>query len=240
MGLGNFRVRLIAGIVIVLVVWQTARVWSPITEELPDVKELQVKGNRQSRDNEVHSKVQQQVVLISVYYEALCPDSRSFVIKQLEPTYQSLKENIQIQMIPYGKATTTETDNGYEFTCQHGPIECDANMIHACAIDIIKEPSVQLDFLACMIKNNLNPTNITKVCAERMRLDAEPILNCFKDSRGKELLAMYGKMTDALRPQVSFIPTVTLDKNSDNQPAILKNLLEQVCLHFKVLPEGCK
>lgn len=85
-------------------------------------------------------------------------------------------------------------------------------MIHACAIDIINDPAVRLDFLACMIKNNLNPLNITKVCAERMHMDAEPILNCHRDARGKELLAMYGKITDALRPQVSFIPTVTLDK----------------------------
>lgn len=55
--------------------------------------------------------VKLQTVLISVYYEALCPDSRSFVIKQLEPTFQSLKENVEIQMIPYGKATVGTMQN---------------------------------------------------------------------------------------------------------------------------------
>ena len=85
-------------------------------------------------------------------------------------------------------------------------------MIHACAIDILTETSVHLEFIACMIKNNLSPQNITKTCAEKMHLDVEPILNCSKGSKGSELLALFGRMTDALKPPVSFIPTVTLDK----------------------------
>lgn len=46
-----------------------------------------------------------QKVLVSVYYEALCPDSRSFVIKQLVPTFQRIMDNVLIELIPYGKAT---------------------------------------------------------------------------------------------------------------------------------------
>lgn len=56
---------------------------------------------KESAENEA----KYQKVLVTVYYEALCPDSRSFVIKQLEPTYQSLKEHITVEMVPYGKAT---------------------------------------------------------------------------------------------------------------------------------------
>lgn len=42
---------------------------------------------------------------MAVYYEALCPDSRSFVVKQLGPTYRRLAANMQVELIPYGKAT---------------------------------------------------------------------------------------------------------------------------------------
>lgn len=46
-----------------------------------------------------------QKVHVAVYYEALCPDSRSFILKQLGPTYQTLSTNIEVELVPYGKAT---------------------------------------------------------------------------------------------------------------------------------------
>ena len=45
-----------------------------------------------------------QKVHVAVYYEALCPDSRSFILKQLGPTYQKLSANIEVELVPYGKA----------------------------------------------------------------------------------------------------------------------------------------
>lgn len=44
-----------------------------------------------------------------------------------------------------------------DFECQHGPIECQANKIHACAIDLIAEESGQLEMTNCMIKDNIVP-----------------------------------------------------------------------------------
>jgi len=45
-----------------------------------------------------------QKVHVAVYYEALCPDSRSFVLKQLNPMYQKLLTNVEVELVPYGKA----------------------------------------------------------------------------------------------------------------------------------------
>lgn len=107
-----------------------------------------------------------------------------------------------------------KTNDRYEFVCQHGPIECQANIIHACSIDIIKDPSIRLDFLACMIENNINPIEIMNLCAESISVDLEAIKKCSETERGKELLAKYGQMTNSLVPRVSFIPTITLDRVS--------------------------
>ncbi|EFN84485.1 GILT-like protein C02D5.2 [Harpegnathos saltator] len=136
---------------------------------------------------------------------------------------------------------TIKTNDGYEYECQHGPIECQANIIHACTIDAIREPSKRLDFLACMIENNINPVEIMNTCAARLNasVEAESIRKCSDTSTGKELLAKYGQMTKSLVPAVSFIPTITLDGSSDNQVKILKNMLKDVCLHFKVVPKEC-
>lgn len=43
-------------------------------------------------------------ILVTVFYEALCPDSRSFFTKQLLPTFEKIPHLIQINLVPYGKA----------------------------------------------------------------------------------------------------------------------------------------
>lgn len=48
-----------------------------------------------------------QKVHVTVFYEALCPDSRSFFVKQLLPTFDRISENMEVESIPYGKAKVT-------------------------------------------------------------------------------------------------------------------------------------
>lgn len=56
------------------------------------------------RNGSIKMKEDYQRVVVGVYYEALCPDSKSYVLRQLEPTYKKLKDQLIIQLIPYGKA----------------------------------------------------------------------------------------------------------------------------------------
>lgn len=44
-------------------------------------------------------------VLVMVFYEALCPDSKNFIIKQLHTAYGRAPSLIDFQLVPYGKAT---------------------------------------------------------------------------------------------------------------------------------------
>lgn len=43
--------------------------------------------------------------MVMVFYEALCPDSKHFILKQLEPTYIKATSIVDFQLVPYGKAT---------------------------------------------------------------------------------------------------------------------------------------
>jgi len=55
----------------------------------------------------------------------------------------------------------TETVGGsYVFSCQHGPLECQANKIHACAIAKVTQPDILLKYTTCMISDNMNPEKI--------------------------------------------------------------------------------
>lgn len=44
-------------------------------------------------------------VLVTVFYETLCPDSKHFVVRQLEPTFGRAGAFMDVRLVPYGKAT---------------------------------------------------------------------------------------------------------------------------------------
>ncbi|XP_037927583.1 GILT-like protein 1 [Teleopsis dalmanni] len=170
-------------------------------------------------------------VLVMVYYEALCPDSKHFITKQLVPTYKAIAPLMEILLVPYGKAQTfTNADGTYRFDCQHGPVECQANTYHSCAIEVIEDAQARLDVVACMIRDNRLPKEALHRCAKQHNIDnIDLILKCYDSTNGGELLKLNGDATHALRPPVTFIPTITLDGSIGRQASILKNLQGEVC-----------
>ncbi|XP_067625500.1 gamma-interferon-inducible lysosomal thiol reductase [Eurosta solidaginis] len=173
-------------------------------------------------------------VLVTVFYEALCGDSKHFIIKQLLPAFKKAAPLMDIQMVPYGKAQTfTNPDGTYRFDCQHGNVECEGNMYHGCAIEAIEDAQERLNVIACMIRDNRNPKEAMHKCARQYGIEnTDLIQKCFNSDHGAELLKLNGDATTALRPPVTFIPTITLDGNQNRQPAILKDLLGEVCKIF--------
>ncbi|XP_044316669.1 gamma-interferon-inducible lysosomal thiol reductase [Drosophila rhopaloa] len=96
-------------------------------------------------------------VVVMVFYEALCPDSKYFLTRQLLPTFKVASSIMEVKLAPYGKARTSELDNKVIFDCQHGPAECQANIYHACAAKIIEDPLLRLQVATCMIRDNRLP-----------------------------------------------------------------------------------
>lgn len=44
---------------------------------------------------------------VGVYYEALCPDSRNFILQHLVPSFNKAPDSFDIEFVPYGKAKVT-------------------------------------------------------------------------------------------------------------------------------------
>ena len=170
--------------------------------------------------------------IVELYYEVLCPFSRDFMIQQFLPTYFKLRMYIQPVLIPYGKANTTTSEQGQiSFECQHGPAECNGNMIHACAIHYAPstgDPTL-LQYLGCMIKDNSDPGKVGKKCAEELFIDWEPIRTCWQKSQGPELLKAMGEETRALVPRLIHVPTVTIDGSQDHQDEMLEDFHGYIC-----------
>ncbi|KAL0278933.1 UNVERIFIED_CONTAM: hypothetical protein PYX00_000610 [Menopon gallinae] len=151
-------------------------------------------------------------VAVTVFYEALCPDSKSFITKQVLPAFEKAPRLISLSLVPYGKAQTVEDSFGnISFSCQHGPVECQANKIHACAIEYIRDMRLLLRYISCMISNNVNPEYIAEECARYIMVEVAPILQCSRTKEGSELLKNYGEKTHDLSPAISFVPTVLLN-----------------------------
>lgn len=183
-------------------------------------------------------------VKVAVYYECLCPDSKYFVTSQLYSTWKEIGEIMDVQFVPYGKATTSKTKHGYTFECQHGTEECKGDIIHCCAAKIL-DSETSMEYINCMMKQREFDTNkIAQDCAAELGIDWPKIEGCAIGREGEELHAEAGILTNKIQPPVSFIPTIELDYSQRSQKAMLKNFVLEVCKVFlektgKKGPQGC-
>ncbi|XP_042884447.1 gamma-interferon-inducible lysosomal thiol reductase-like isoform X3 [Penaeus japonicus] len=170
---------------------------------------------------------------IEIYYEVLCPDSRHFIMKQLTPAYEKLKDILQVGLVPYGKAETQEKNGKITFDCQHGPRECEGNIVHACVTNIIKDEAKQIAIVHCMIDRNEQPMLVGKKCVEKHGENWGSISSCVSSDKGISILKHMGQMTHRLKPEVSFIPTITIDGSQEDQKHILQDFHKVLCKRYK-------
>ncbi|VVD00452.1 gamma-interferon-inducible lysosomal thiol reductase-like [Leptidea sinapis] len=228
------RYRILVLIMIILIMWQTYTNYSRFMKKNGNLTENSIV----QLEDDTYNKHKQDKVKVRVYYEALCPDSKHFFIKHLGPVTEKLSDFLDVALIPYGKATTSENNGQYYFNCQHGEKECYANKIHACSIDILNNTMTAVKLTVCMIDDNYDADGILTQCAKQLSIDTDPIYNCAGSAHGSELLKKYGDDTHLIKP--TFIPTVILNGSKGNQAAILKNFLLEVCKLIDMpLPPPC-
>ncbi|XP_043784290.1 GILT-like protein 1 [Apis laboriosa] len=179
---------------------------------------------------------------VDVYYESLCPDSIRWIKQQLLPQYDILKDYISVSFIPYGKATYWQDPNTqkWHFSCQHGIDECNGNKAQACGIHAIqnnesadKIQQLTVSLIGCAMTSRFPPSSILE-CAEKEGLNEQTQANineCINSSLSNELLVEYGKKTQELKPDLSFVPTITINgvNSREIQSAAQNNFFKLIC-----------
>jgi interferon gamma-inducible protein 30 len=90
---------------------------------------------------------------LTIYMEALCPDTKRFFQTQLLPLSQegsSPVRDIEIEFVPAGKMFGDEK----EMSCQHGPSECKANIAMNCFLNSTQDKYRQQAVFLCFFKKN--------------------------------------------------------------------------------------
>ncbi|XP_050536618.1 gamma-interferon-inducible lysosomal thiol reductase-like isoform X3 [Daktulosphaira vitifoliae] len=153
-------------------------------------------------------------VTVSIYYESLCPDCINFFTNQLKPNLEKFYKYLNLDFVPYGNCNQTQSEGKWNFTCQHGPLECSDNKWQACAINVLpSKPKCLAQYLTCYM-TSVKKTHSAYLCAKKLGLlqSYKKIKDCVQnDDFSSELLAHYGNRTRSLIPRLSWVPLITFN-----------------------------
>merc|ERR1712055_16759 len=153
----------------------------------------------------------QDPVKIDFYYEGLCPYCEDTFLDQLYPTYQELKDIMDVSINAFGNANYYHKEGGgWLFTCQHGQTECRINMMHACAHLSISDFDLEMDFVKCTLESDY-PANAGPQCAAISNVDWTPIESCWNSRDGEEALHDVAVKQEQLNPSLYFVPWITVN-----------------------------
>ncbi|XP_067824749.1 gamma-interferon-inducible lysosomal thiol reductase-like [Heptranchias perlo] len=151
-------------------------------------------------------------VQISLFYETLCSDCRTFVVNHLCPTWLQLQEILNVTLIPFGNAEEIPKGQKWQFTCQHGQQECWWNTIQTCIMHYLKNATRYLPVICCME----SASTVLSEAQQCLQIHAptvswDTIISCVNGDQGNELMHQNAQMTNELEPSHNYVPWVLIN-----------------------------
>lgn len=132
--------------------------------------------------------------------EALCPDCAAFTAKVLEPIFSSgLSDLIDFDFIGWGNAK----NNSGEIKCQHGPKECELNIVLNCARHLSKSQEVFFSFLSCLEKKafHASSADVLQLCTSDEKISEKALHECTFGGQGTHSLHQASDMCSIPGPR---------------------------------------
>lgn len=152
-----------------------------------------------------------QKLKISFYISSLCKDSKRFLTEKFYPVYQELKDYLDVEFIPWGKAKRDEEG----IKCQFGEADCKANKIQSCALHLMgNDQERQVEYLACEFVNMFS-TQGSYQCAEGTGLSTPLVQECAELGLGDALQRVAEQKTATIT--MIFVPTIVYSDHYDQR-----------------------
>lgn len=152
-----------------------------------------------------------QKLKISLYISSLCKDSKRFLTEKFYSAYQELKDYLDVEFIPWGKAKRDEAG----IKCQFGEADCKANKIQSCALHLMgNDQRRQVEYLACEFVNMFS-TQGSYQCVEGAGLSGLLVQECAELGLGDALQRVAEQKTAAI--PMHFVPTIVYSNHFDQQ-----------------------
>lgn len=172
-------------------------------------------------------------VKLGVFFESLCPDSRRFFASELEPSIRDIKDLIELDLVPFGKARVVSKQ---KMLCQHGANECDGNRIMACIISRSKDVVQTVQTIDCLFKNG--PQNSIDKCVKKFMPNNNPadIESCRQSNESFGMMEIAEKRTGRL----NYVPHLKINDESSNdiQSDCESDLKGCICKYYKGSTKG--
>ncbi|XP_027717485.1 gamma-interferon-inducible lysosomal thiol reductase-like, partial [Vombatus ursinus] len=152
-------------------------------------------------------------VTVKLFYEALCPSPRSFMSVVLFPSWALLGNDVlDVVLVPFGNAEERLVNGTWEFTCQHGKLECKLNMIQVKTLLPQASPGGTA-VINCMM-SAAHPETSLESCLKIYipQICVDDIMKCATGHQGKEMMHQNAMMTNHLSPPHTYTPWILVEE----------------------------
>jgi len=186
---------------------------------------------------------------MNLYVEALCPDSRWTMLMSMNSAIKGgLLDMVDLNYVVAGNASSDNYVRGsgeYNFTCQHGSVECFSNVYMNCVSHLDSNKKRALQTVICMFDYSARLANIvdqdevlTKCLVKNYQDDALAIKKVQECAYGN--MAGFDLLDDAIKATPkdhTNIPWATVEGRTltaSDQKAISSDVLSWVCDNYDI------
>jgi interferon gamma-inducible protein 30 len=183
------------------------------------------------------SETDAQKVKVDLYFQTICHDSRQFIVDQVKAAQNTADfwKICDFDLYPYGNANRRKKGDEWEIICQHGPKECEGNILETCTLKLYEKYSQAIPFIICLEEGAPNWDTAGAACAAKGGLDWSKITGCASSETGHKYELEMADATESLNPQRTEVPWILIngEHSYEVNDEVQRDLVGYVCSVYK-------